>query len=118
MIPPSYGHLAVIVLLFTLSSGFSIAAVPSFWSIPMMLLSDTAAAAFFGLITAYAQIGGFIGPSLVGYFNDKTHSLQFSLAFISASMLCSTLCLSFIRLQAPAPGQEGQSESSARATAY
>jgi len=102
MISPASGHLVRVVLLFTLFNGFSVAAVPSLWSIPTMLLSDTTAAAVFGLITSFSQIGAFIGPLFVGYLNDKSHSLRFSIAFISSSLLCSALCLSSLRLNSPA----------------
>jgi ACS family tartrate transporter-like MFS transporter len=91
MISSASGHLVQAVLLFTLFNGLSVAAVPSLWSIPTMLLSDTTAAAVFGLITSFAQIGAFIGPSFVGYLNDKSHSLRFSIAFISSGLFCSAL---------------------------
>ena len=117
MISLASGHLFLIVLLFTLFNGFSVAAVPSLWSMPTMLLSDTTAAAAFGFITSFAQIGAFFGPSPVGYLNDKSHSLQFSLTFISSSLLCSALCFSLLRLNVLVLRREGQSKSTAPATA-
>jgi MFS transporter, ACS family, tartrate transporter len=106
LIAPASSHLILVVLLFTFFNGLSVAAVPSIWAIPTMLLSDTIAAAFFGFITSFAQIGAFIGPSFVGRLNDKTHSLRFSLVFIASSLFCSALCFSSLRLRT-ATGKTG-----------
>ena len=118
LISPASGHLTLVVLLFTFFTGLSVAAVPSVWAIPTMLLSDTTAAAFFGLITSFAQIGAFIGPSFVGRLNDKTHSLHFSLVFIAASLFCSALCFSSIRLRTATEKTERPARSSTQAATF
>lgn len=45
-----------------LGSGFWYAFYPAFWAMPTMILSESAAAATFGLITSISQLGGFAGP--------------------------------------------------------
>jgi MFS transporter, ACS family, tartrate transporter len=66
-----------------LGSGFLYAFYPVFWSMPTMILSESAAAAAFGLITSISQIGGFAGPYVVGFLNDRTHSLSAGFGFIA-----------------------------------
>ena len=73
--------LAVACLL--LGSGFFYAFYPVFWSIPTAMLSESAAAATFGLINSIGQLGGLAGPYLIGLLNDRTHSLATSFGFIA-----------------------------------
>jgi MFS transporter, ACS family, tartrate transporter len=73
--------LAIACLL--LGSGFFYAFYPVFWSIPTAMLSESAAAATFGLITSIGQLGGLAGPYLIGFLNDRTHSLAASFALIA-----------------------------------
>ena len=73
--------LAIMFLL--LGSGFLYAYYPTFWAIPTMMLSESAAAATIGLINSIGQLGGFAGNSGIGYLNDRTHSLNASFAFIA-----------------------------------
>jgi ACS family tartrate transporter-like MFS transporter len=43
-----------------------------FWSIPSRFLSGNAAAAGTALVVAIANIGGFVGPTLIGYLKKQT----------------------------------------------
>jgi ACS family tartrate transporter-like MFS transporter len=68
--------------------------MPSFWALPAALLSESAAAASFGLINSVGNIGGFVGPFFVGYLRTLTGSFRFSLIFlIVALFLSGTLVL-------------------------
>ena len=73
--------LAISLLL--LGSGFLYAYYPTFWAIPTMVLSESAAAATFGLINSIGQLGGFAGNYMIGFLNDRTHSLSASFGFIA-----------------------------------
>jgi ACS family tartrate transporter-like MFS transporter len=76
--------------------GMSIAAVGfygskgPFWSIPSMFLTGTAAAAGIAWINSLGNLGGFFGPSIVGWAKDLTGSYAgglyglAALAFMSA----------------------------------
>jgi ACS family tartrate transporter-like MFS transporter len=66
-----------------LGSGVLYAYYPAFWAIPTMILTEAAAAATFGLINSIGQIGGFAGNYLIGFLNDRTHSLTASFALIA-----------------------------------
>ncbi len=91
------GRFATALLLFTGFYLFATSAFPSIWAMPTMFLSQTAAAAAFGLINSIGQAGAFFGPSIVGFLNDKTGSIHWSQAFIASSMLASAFTLSFLK---------------------
>jgi MFS transporter, ACS family, tartrate transporter len=94
-------RIAAALLLFTLFYLFTSAAFPSIWAMPTMFLSEATAAAAFGLINSIGQMGGFFGPSIVGFLNDKTHSIRWSMAFIAFSLLASAFTLSLLKSVSP-----------------
>jgi MFS transporter, ACS family, tartrate transporter len=53
---------------------FLLGAHPVFWSMPAALLSGSAAAAGIALINSIGNLGGFVGPYLVGLMKDATGS--------------------------------------------
>lgn len=105
-IAASAGHFAAALLLFTLFYAFSGSALPSIWAMPTTFLSETTAAAAFGLINSIGQAGGFVGPLVVGFLNGKTHSIRWSLAFIASSMLSAAFTLSFLTDRHRAPAEK------------
>jgi predicted MFS family arabinose efflux permease len=66
-----------------LGSGVIYAYLPTFWTIPTLMLGEEAAAATFGLINSIGQLGGLFGNYTVGFLNDRTHSLVASFEFIA-----------------------------------
>jgi MFS transporter, ACS family, tartrate transporter len=62
-------YLAMVAL--TLGSVGTFAALPTFWTLPTALLTGTAAAGGIALINAIGNIGGFVGPYLVGWIKDN-----------------------------------------------
>jgi nitrate/nitrite transporter NarK len=103
LIGVSSGHFVLVIGLITLYYFCCQAAYPTFWAIPSTFLSDTTAAALFGLVASVGGVGAFIGPSIVGHLNDATSSIHAGLTFIGGSMLASALTLSFLRTAAPVP---------------
>ena len=91
--------LAVLFLL--LASGLYYAFYPVFWAIPTMLLSESAAAATFGLINSVGQCGGFIGPYVIGFLNDRTHSLNPSFALIGLTYLAAGVSALTLKVRNP-----------------
>jgi ACS family tartrate transporter-like MFS transporter len=91
--------LAIFFLL--LGSGILYAVYPVFWSLPTMILSETAAAASFGLIVSVSQLGGIVGPYVIGLLNDKTHSLAPGFAFIALMYIAAGILILRLRIQHP-----------------
>jgi ACS family tartrate transporter-like MFS transporter len=92
--------LAIACLL--LGSGFFYAFYPVFWAIPTAMLSESAAAATFGLINSIGQLGGLAGPYLIGFLNDRTHSLTASFALIALVYLAAGGLILGLKVRDPA----------------
>lgn len=88
-------------LLLTLGGGLIFAYLPTFWSMPTMILTESAAAACFGLINSIGQAGGIVGPYIVGHLNDKTGNVLSAFGFIGACYLLAGGILSIARMQDP-----------------
>lgn len=74
---------------------------PIFWAIPTLMLSESAAAATYGLINSVGQLGGLAGPYAVGILNVRTHSLIASFGLIGLLYLGAAGLI--LTLRAPAP---------------
>ena len=73
-------------------------AVPVFWSLPTAFLTGTAAAAAIALINSFGNLGGFVGPFVIGRVHDVTGSYTASLMAVAGSLLVSAaLALSLRR---------------------
>lgn len=83
-------------MLFLCCSAFVLwATLGVFWTLPTQFLTGAAAAGGLAAINGFAQIGGFFGPSLVGWVRGATDS--FTLALLALSlfpMIGCALCLS------------------------
>lgn len=85
---------------------------PTFWTLPTAMLSGSAAAGGIALINAVGNLGGFLGPYMMGTIKDATGSFNIGLLSIAMGALVAAVVLVFIghdrRLEAtgasPAPG--------------
>jgi nitrate/nitrite transporter NarK len=59
------------------------AALPTFWTLPTAFLTGTAAAGGIALVNSIGNIGGFVGPYLVGWLADRTGSPAWGLAVLA-----------------------------------
>jgi len=66
-----------------------------------MTLSESAAAATFGLINSIGQLGGFVGNYTIGLLNVRTHSLAASFAFIALVHLAAGGLIVSLRFRNP-----------------
>ena len=66
-----------------------------FWTLPTILLSGPAAAASIALINSTGNLGGFVGPYLIGYLADKTGGYTAGIVYlIACGLVGSALVLS------------------------
>jgi MFS transporter, ACS family, tartrate transporter len=70
---------------------FLLGAHPVFWTMPAALLSGTAAAAGIALINSIGNLGGFVGPYLVGLLEDATGSTDGGLIALAVILLGGSL---------------------------
>jgi len=86
-------NLAVSILLFVVAGGAFYGFQPCFWAVPTLFLSESAAAASIGLINAVGNLGGFVGPLVMGYLAGRTHSFAAGLLYLVASLFVSGLLM-------------------------
>jgi ACS family tartrate transporter-like MFS transporter len=80
------GSTALTVGLFTLAAVGS-SYLPTFWTIPTEILSESAAATAVGLINTIGSAAGFLGPFLFGYLATKTGSPSAGLSVMLAGVV-------------------------------
>ena len=92
---------SISMTLLVLGGGLYFSYYPAFWSMPTMILTETAAAASFGMINSIGLIGGFIGPYAVGWLNDRTGSLSAAFLLIAVCYLLAGTVLALIKVPSP-----------------
>jgi predicted MFS family arabinose efflux permease len=95
------------ISLLLLGSGFLYAFLPVFWSMPTAMLSESTAAATLGLINSIGQLGGLAGPYIIGFLNDRTHSLTASFGFIALVYIAAASLILSLRITDPIKASEG-----------
>jgi ACS family tartrate transporter-like MFS transporter len=77
---------ALMVLLFTIAATGLKAYLPAFWTLPSLFLTQAAAAGSIGLINSVGNLGGFVGPYMLGYVEKQTGSFLPGILFLVVSM--------------------------------
>ncbi len=72
---------------------------PPFWVLPTLTLGESAAALAVGTINAVGNLGGFIGPAVVGYLLSRDWPYQVGMSFLAACFLISGLLLLAVRVR-------------------
>jgi ACS family tartrate transporter-like MFS transporter len=95
VVAANYAVLAV--SMFCLAAAGTAGYLPGFWSLPTSFLTGTAAAAAIGLINSFGNLGGFVGPYVVGYLSKKTGSYFSGILYLSASALVASMLILSLR---------------------
>ena len=88
-------YLAMIALMASLVGLKS--AMGPFWALSTTFLGGTAAAGGIALINSVGNLGGFVGPTLVGVVIDRTGSISVSLWILGAALLLMGILILTIR---------------------
>jgi ACS family tartrate transporter-like MFS transporter len=110
------GNIWLLVLSFTLSQMGQRSVMSVFWAIPPMFLGGTAAAAGIALINAIGNLGGFFGPSVMGWLRDATGGYSGGLLVLAGALVIEAIVVASMRL----PGRQRAAEGArmdARTTA-
>jgi ACS family tartrate transporter-like MFS transporter len=75
----------------------------AFWPMPSMFLTGTAAAGAIAMINAVGNLGGYVGPFVVGWIRESTKSFQAGLYFLAACSLMAAVVTFFAARAAGAP---------------
>lgn len=76
-----------------------------FWPLPSMFLTGTAAAGGIALINSVGNLGGFVGPFILGTVKDATHS--YSIALYMLAGFAAVAALVTLWLQTPSTIPDG-----------
>jgi ACS family tartrate transporter-like MFS transporter len=81
---------------------------PSFWPMPSVFLTGAAAAAGIALINSIGNLGGYVGPFIVGWIKNSTGSFEIALYFLAASAALSAL-ITYLAARASGGAQRSKS---------
>jgi MFS transporter, ACS family, tartrate transporter len=81
---------AVMLALTLVNIGIS-CAKPPLWSMPTVFLSGPAAAAGIATINSIGNLGGFVGPSVIGWIKQQTGSFAGGLYFVAGLLVVSAM---------------------------
>lgn len=77
--------------------------LPSFWLLATLLSAGSSRAAGVGLINSIGNLGGFLGPMIIGYLRTTTKSSEPVVLVVSLSYCAAALCTVFVKRSAGAP---------------
>jgi MFS family permease len=102
LIGPSYAAVALIAL-----ANFGIYGLKGpFWPLPSMFLTGTAAAGGIALINSVGNLGGFVGPSILGTVKDATHSYSIALYVLAGFAALASVVSLLLRTPSTVPAEE------------
>jgi ACS family tartrate transporter-like MFS transporter len=90
-------------LALTLAAVCTYAALPTFWTLPTAFLTGTAAAGGIALVNSIGNLGGFVGPYLLGWLQQATGAPSAGLLVLAACYVMSGVVAVLI-------GHDGHSE--------
>jgi ACS family tartrate transporter-like MFS transporter len=91
--PFSLGSLPFTMLLLIFARTGIKAYQPAFWTLPSLFLSSSAAAGCVGFINSFGNLGGFVGPKVLGKVEKLTGSFSGGIWFLSGMMAVSTVII-------------------------
>jgi ACS family tartrate transporter-like MFS transporter len=92
------GSLSVALMGFSLALVGVTAARAIFWTIPTRFLTGVAAAGGLAFINSIATVGGFVGPSLMGWLREFSGSYVIGLVAVAAIMIAATIAAVSLKL--------------------
>ena len=96
------GHPVWTIVFLSVSISGVMASRPPFWTLPTEFLSGRKAAAGIAAINSIGNLGGFFGPTLIGYARDLSGSFTAGLMVSAVTLLASTIFTLSLRRRAPA----------------
>jgi MFS transporter, ACS family, tartrate transporter len=89
LVTRTQGMLPLTIFLFMVAAAGFKAYLPAFWSLPNLFLTQAAAAGSIGLINSVGNLGGFLGPYVIGTVETVTGSFEGGLVFLGVSAAAS-----------------------------
>jgi ACS family tartrate transporter-like MFS transporter len=74
-----------------------------FWAIPPIFLGGTGAAAGIALINSLGNLGGFVGPTVVGWLRGTSGTYTSGLLVLVGALVIEAILVASMRLPTPVP---------------
>jgi ACS family tartrate transporter-like MFS transporter len=84
-----YGSTAIALTAVSVSAIGLYGSKPAFWTMPSEFLTGTAAAGGIAMINSIGNLGGFVGPFVVGWIKDSTGGYEMGFYFLAACAILS-----------------------------
>jgi ACS family tartrate transporter-like MFS transporter len=91
-------NLPLLVVSFAFSQFGQRSVMSVFWAIPPIVLGGSAAAAGIALINALGNLGGFVGPSVMGWLHDQTGGYSGGMLVLAGALLVAAALVMTIDL--------------------
>jgi ACS family tartrate transporter-like MFS transporter len=108
----SGGNVPLIVFAFALSQLGQRSVQGVFWAIPPIFLGGTAAAAGIALINSVGNLGGFVGPTVMGWLRQVSGTYSSGLMVLATALVIEAVLVMSLRLPAE-PGRNAKQRSAA-----
>ena len=86
-------HEVLSISLLILAGGAFYGFQPVFWTVPTVFLGESAAAASIGLINSIGNLGGFVGPMVMGFLAGRLHSFNVALLYLVGSLFMAGILI-------------------------
>ncbi|QBD78877.1 MFS transporter [Ktedonosporobacter rubrisoli] len=97
LLGPASPLLGIIFLILT--EGFLLPYVGVFWTLPPLILGQEAIGSGMGLINALGNLGGFVGPFIIGYFIATTGSNLTGIVLLSIALVVAGIMVLVFRYE-------------------
>jgi MFS transporter, ACS family, tartrate transporter len=87
----------------------------AFWPMPSLFLTGTAAAGAIAMINAVGNLGGYVGPFVVGWIKDSTQNFSAGLYFLAACSMMAAVITFFAARAAGDPAAIARANAAAAA---
>jgi ACS family tartrate transporter-like MFS transporter len=83
---------------------------PSFWVLPSSTLDASASAAAIGMINSVGNLGGFIGPYLIGFLLTRGYSYSLAAQLMAAGFIVAAALTFALKIASPTQSNAGGSK--------
>ncbi len=93
------------ILMFSLAGIGISARLPAFWTLPATLLGGASAAAAVGAINCLGNLGGFVGPYLLGALSTATGSYSTGIWYLTGASVLAAVLILLVRSKPKPPAR-------------
>ncbi len=93
------GNIAAGIVMFSLAGIGISARLPAFWAMPASLLGGATAAASVGAINCIGNLGGFVGPYLLGALSTVSGGYSAGIWYLAGASLLAAVLILLVRTE-------------------